>query len=108
MPLDLAEFVLIMAAIKKLECPQMVGRKRVEVGGIFPIVRLFGTWDAVLDAIETSSGRPRPTHQEQRKWARARQIPRMYELSLRRYCGERKQLCEAADFISNNQQKASR
>lgn len=100
MPLDLAEFVLIMAAIKKLECPQMVGRKRVEVGGIFPIVRLFGTWDAVLDAIETSSGRPRPTHQEQRKWARARQIPRMYELSLRRYCGERKQLCEAADFIA--------
>lgn len=77
-----------------------MGRSKVEIEGMFPIVRFFGTWDGVLDAIETSSGRHRPTHQEQRKWVRFGEIPRMYELALRRICGERKQFCTAADFIA--------
>jgi hypothetical protein len=86
--------------LKRLGTSPKMPPPRIAFENKFPIVRLFANWDAVLDAMAAASGRQRPTHQEQRKWARAGQIPRMYELALRRYCADRRQYCEASDFIA--------
>lgn len=78
----------------------MAGRARTEIAGLFPIIRLFKSWEHVLEAMADESGRPMPSHKEQRKWACAGEIPRTYELAIRRYCGERQQYCLVSDFLA--------